>query len=472
MIPHLQPYPAYKDSGVAWLGDVPEHWEVHRLKSKVANLVDQTATRETGELYVRLEDVESWTGRYRPPEDDVEFDSQVKRFRPDDVLFGKLRPYLAKVIRPTESGVCVGEFLVLRTRSTDLHPGYLEQSLRSRPFIGLVDSSTFGAKMPRADWGFIASVAFPFPSRDEQAAIVRFLDYVGRRVRRYVRAKRRLIDLLNEQKQAVIQRAVTRGLDPTVRLKPSGVDWLGDIPKHWEVMALRFRYMVELGKMLDTKRITGEHLVPYLRNVDVRWDEIRTDDLPEMDVGADEYARYTLEKGDLLVCEGGEVGRAAIWGGSIRLIAYQKALHRVRPINGSGDQPRYLMFVLETAASRGVFLAEGSENTFAHLTSEKLRRHRFAFPPPNEQKVIVECIDEALIGLTESESLVKNEMELITEYRTRLIADVVTGKLDVREAAAALPDEPDEELGEVSEDAELGDELEEELEMVAEEVEA
>ena len=130
---------------------------------------------------------------------------------------------------------------------------------------------------------------------------------------------------LNEQKQAIIRRAVTRGLDPNVKLKHSGIPWLGDVPEGWDVAALRHRYNQCLGKMLDTKRITGAHLLPYLRNTDVQWEKINVGNLPTMDISPDEYDRYTVAPGDLLVCEGGEVGRAAIWVGQIERCAFQKA---------------------------------------------------------------------------------------------------------------------------------------------------
>ena len=270
------------------------------------------------------------------------------------------------------------------------------------------------------------------PPLPEQSAIACFLDHFDHRTNRLIHAKRRLIELLNEQKQAIIHRAVTRGLDPNVRLKPSGVEWLGDVPEHWEIVALRMRYSVQLGKMLDAKRITGSHLVPYLRNADVQWDRINVIDLPMMDIREDEYPRYTVQPGDLLICEGGEVGRAAFWNGVLPICGYQKALHRVRPISEVRDVLRFLFYVMFHASKRGVFVADGSENTIAHLTAEKLRRHRFAFPPKNEQEMIANLLDTVLANLDRTVSRALGEISLLREYRTRLIADVVTGKLDVR----------------------------------------
>jgi type I restriction enzyme S subunit len=272
---------------------------------------------------------------------------------------------------------------------------------------------------------------------------VRFLDYADRRIRRYIRAKQKLIKLLEEQKQAIIHRAVTRGLDPNVRLKPSGVEWLGEVPEHWEVVALRHRYSQVLGKMLDSKRITGSHSLPYLRNTDVQWDRIQVDDLPMMDIPESEYERYTVRIGDLLVCEGGELGRCATWAGALAVCGFQKALHRLRPRNAGRDAPRFMHYAIRSAAKTEAF-NDGHVSTIPHLTGDKLRAHRFPFPSHSEQEAIVAFLDSALADVERTSAVTQNEISLLREYRTRLIADVVTGKLDVRQAAARLPDDPEE----------------------------
>jgi type I restriction enzyme S subunit len=307
------------------------------------------------------------------------------------------------------------------------------------------------------------------PPLAEQAAIVRYLDHVDRRVRRLVRAKRKLIALLTEQKQAIIHHAVTRGLDPNVPLKDSGVEWLGQVPEHWEVAALRLMYYQCLGKMLDAKRILGTDLLQYLRNTDVQWDRINVANLPQMDISESEYERYTVSSGDLLVCEGGEVGRAAIWSGELEVCGFQKALHRLRPRDVRRQHVRFMYFALR-AACEGDAFSDGHVSTIAHLTGDKLRAHRFAFPPHQEQVAIVEHLDESSANIDNTIVRAHREIDLLNEYRTRLIADVVTGKLDVRESAAALPevdpltaeDEPPEEQDDIGDTEEVEiEELEE-----------
>src|SRR5688500_3916857 len=166
--------------------------------------------------------------------------------------------------------------------------------------------------------------------------------------------------------------------------KDSGVEWLGKIPAHWQVAPVYARYEVALGKMLDAKRVTGEFSGPYLRNVDVQWDMVNTERLPEMDFAPWERDRYSVRPGDLLVCEGGEVGRTAIWRGGIEPCFYQKALHRVRPC-AKRDDPRFFFYLMFMAAKQGIFASSGNQNTIDHLTAVQLKHYRFPFAPEPEQ---------------------------------------------------------------------------------------
>jgi type I restriction enzyme S subunit len=286
----------------------------------------------------------------------------------------------------------------------------------------------------------LGSIPCPVPPVDEQQTIAHFLDAKIAQIDALVAKKRQLIDKLKEKRQALIARTVTRGLppeaakaaglEPNPEMKDSGVDWLGEIPVHWATPPLYARYSVELGKMLSEAKITGQHLIPYLRNVDVQWNIINFQDLPEMDISPAEYPRYTIRTGDLLVCEGGEVGRASIVGKFDGVIGYQKALHRLRALRVDED-PFFMCFLLEWAAQAGVFNA-GGISTIAHLTGEQLRKYRFPNPPQNEQQLIVQYLQRE----TEKNSHLQREVETaitrLTEYRQALITSAVTGKIDVR----------------------------------------
>jgi len=223
---------------------------------------------------------------------------------------------------------------------------------------------------------------------------------------------------------------------PYPTYNPSGIEWLGDIPAHWVTPPVYTRYVVELGKMLDERRITGDYLLRYLRNVDVQWDRIDSIELPEMDIHPSERERFTVKQGDLLVCEGGEVGRAAIVTKSEMGLGYQKALHRLRPL-GNREVPRFMFFTLVWAASTGVFLAGGNPNTIPHLTGEKLRRYRFPAPPTPEQRAIAGFLDGETSKI---DSLVSKKRELVKrlkEKRLALTSRTVTKGLPPHEARAA-----------------------------------
>jgi len=450
MIDGLKPYPAMKDSGVPWLGAVPEHWRVERLKSSMTNVIEQAAQRQSDDMYVALEHVESWTGLVRPADSGVAFDSQVKRFRAGDILFGKLRPYLAKVTRPTSDGVCVGEFLVLRPRRPDGFAPYLEQLLRSKPVIDSVNSSTFGAKMPRADWQFVGGMPIPLPPLPEQAAIVRFLDHADRRIRRYIRAKQKLIKLLEEQKQAIIHRAVTRGLDPNVRLKPSGVEWLGDVPEHWEELPLKRVSRLDNSGNYGVEPEQGEEVLPVATTAQIdrdgRFDVAR---MPRRGFSRAEVGRYGCRPGDILVVKSsGSIfnvisGKAGIVRSDTPRFIFSNFLMRI-VADPAAIEPEYLFLLLSGYLTRERVKRMVAGTTYPNLRVGEYMSALVPVPPISEQRSITSAVSMMTTAVDHAVRSARTEIDLLREYRTRLIADVVTGKLDVREAAARLPDEAEE----------------------------
>ena len=474
MIADLKPYPAMKDSGVPWLGEVPEHWEVRRIKTLFREKDERSGSSDCVLLSLTrargiVPQAEA-SGRIAST-DDL---SKYKVCWPGDLVMNRMQAWSGMFALSTYTGVVSPDYSVFGAVS-DAEGKFFEHLFKTPVFVDQFAQRSKGIgsgfnRLYTPDFGAVPAVIPPLP---EQAAIVRFLDYVDRRIRRYIRAKQKLIKLLEEQKQAIIHRAVTRGLDPNVRLKPSGVEWLGEVPEHWEVAALRHKYSQVLGKMLDTKRITGDHSLLYLRNTDVQWDKINVEELPTMDISEGEYERYTVRVGDLLVCEGGDVGRSAIWLGQLDVCGFQKALHRLRPRAATRGVPRFMLYALQSATKRGAF-DDGHISTIAHLTGDKLRAHRFPFPPMTEQLAIAQFLDACLADIGHAEQVAHSEISLLREYRTRLIADVVTGKLDVREAALRLPDEAEKPEPPDEADAltEAEDAIAADLDAVPEEAEA
>ena len=452
MIANLIPYPKMKDSGVEWLREVPEHWGVLPNRALFAEVNEREHPQEPmlsvtiaeGVIHQRelLEDSSK--------KDSSRLDrSAYKLVQPGDIAYNKMRAWQGSVGRSEYRGIVSPAYVIQRPRERS-NSGYFHHLMRTPAFKKEAERWSYGItsdmwSLRPEHFKMIYSCLPPIP---EQATIVRFLDHTDQRIQRYIGAKEKLVKLLEEQKQAHIHQAVTGQIDvrtrqPSPAYKDSGVEWLGEVPEHWEVAALRHRYSQCLGKMLDSKRITGSHLLPYLRNTDIQWDRINIEDLPTMDISPDEYDRYTVQQDDLLVCEGGEVGRCALWSDELTRYGFQKALHRLRPRNAGQDVARFMYYALR-AAAKGHAFNDGHLSTIAHLTGDKLRTHRFPFPTFPEQAAIVEYLDNTTADITAAIDRARCQIDLVREYRTRLIADVVTGKLDVREAAAGLPDGADE----------------------------
>jgi type I restriction enzyme, S subunit len=310
---------------------------------------------------------------------------------------------------------------------------YVLNSVVSREYLGCLGSTTTGLR--NLSGGLLGELLTPGPPPSLQRDIADFLDRKTAAIDDLIRRKERLIELLEERRLAIITRAVTKGMSPNTPMRNSGIGWLGPVPGHWQVSPLYSTYEVKLGKMLNSRAITGDDLAPYLRNADVQWGRINSESLPEMDFSGDS-ARYRLRAGDLLVCEGGEVGRSAIWLGQLEPCYYQKALHRLRP-RARGQIPQYMYYALLVAAKRGAFEEGGGHSTIAHLPAEKLRRHRFPNPPIAEQHAIVKHIAAAEPATLRAFETTTRSIARLHEYRQAVIAATVTGKLDIAASVAS-----------------------------------
>ena len=463
MIANLNPYPNMRSSGVPWVGDFPIHWRLtpnramlSRRKVLVGKAFNEYTLLSLTKEGVIVRDISTARGKFSA---DMGTCQEVRRGDLVFCLFDVPETPRTVGLSPHD-GMITGAYTVFECDDPVL-ARFLEAFYIAMDDRKLLRPLYSGLRNTIPPLRFLGTKT-PVPTHVEQHAIVRFLDHADLRIRRYIRAKERQLELLEEQKRAIIHWAVTGRIDvrtgqPYPVYKDSSVEWLGKVPQHWEVSALRFRYEQCLGKMLDAKRIVGEHLVPYLRNVDVQWDEINSSDLPRMDIYPHEIARYTLRSGDLLVCEGGDIGRSAIWQEEIKPCGFQKALHRLRPWKNDRDRPRFLSYALRVAVTRGAF-NDGHESTIGHLTGEKLRSHRFAFPPAEEQRSVETFLQNNQRKFAALQNARMKSIDLLKEYRTRLIADVVTGKLDVRAANAGLPeidplraeDDPDDDGTEVN----------------------
>jgi type I restriction enzyme S subunit len=435
VITDLEPYPAMKDSGVPWLRDVPEHWEVvPALAAYRPRQVKNTGMIETTVLSLSY-------GRIivKPPE-------RLRGLVPESFETYQVVDPGNIIVRTTDlqndqtslrighsahRGIITSAYMCLETAPRVSNEfGY--QYLNACDLLKIIYG--FGSGLRQSlDFSDIKRMPVLVPPLLEQAAIVRFLDYADRRIRRYIRAKQKLIELLEEQKQAIIHRAVTRGLDPNVRLKPSGVEWLGDVPEHWRVVragtvcdflsAKAHEQFVEAG---------GEHICVTARFVSTEGRKVRhcTKNFSP------------AQRGDVLMVmsdlpRGRALARTYLVNDD-RSYAVNQRVCILRPIRVN---PQFLAF---TADRHPDLLAHDDGFNQTHLPNAAFKIMRLPLPPLAEQETIAAFLGRERFVREVTVQRADREIDLLREYRTRLIADVVTGKLDVREAALLLPDEVEE----------------------------
>ncbi len=286
------------------------------------------------------------------------------------------------------------------------------------------------------------SISIAVPCVSEQNAIVCYLSSVDRRVRRYVRAKERLIGLLEEEKQAIINQAVTRGLDPSVRLKASGVEWLGDVPEHWEVRRVKSLSSVRRGaspRPIDDPRYfddDGEYAWVRISDVSASEHYLEKTSQRLSTIGASKSVK--IEPGSLFLSIAASVGKPIVT--SIKCCIHDGFVYFPQ-FKGNVD------FLYQVFSCDGPFEKLGKLGTQLNLNTETVGDIRLGWPPVHEQSMIVEYIVQSTAGIDHVIDRNRRQVELVEEYRTRLIADVVTGKLDVREAAERLGVDGEDELG-------------------------
>lgn len=349
---------------------------------------------------------------------------------PGDIVFNKLRTWQGGLGVSNYTGIVSPAYFVCRPIQA-VKPRFLHYLLRSSVY--LQELTRISKWMPPSQfdisWEQLRCLPILLPSVNEQRKVVDFLDVETARIEALISKKCRLIELLIEYVDSIVLDGVSGNLtSPDSFLKHSGVDWLGDIPRHFETPWLGAFHTTQLGKMLSVEAATGPDQYPYIKNTNVRWDHFDLEDLPTMTFDASDRQRCSLRSGDVLVCEGGEVGRSAVWDHDSEIF-FQKALHRVRPLGE--NVPRYLMYCLWAAAKLRVFEVEGNQATIVHLTGEKLREHRFPWPPLEEQRQIVELIDAQRKRIDQITESLRKQMELLIERRQALVTDVVTGQKQV-----------------------------------------
>jgi len=412
-----------KHSGIEWIGNIPSDWEIKKLKY-VTRLRNEIGRLYDDDIYLGLENIESSTGKYIQTETEYDdgFYSVVKK---GDILFGKLRPYLEKVYMSDIDGFCSGEFVNFKEFNGEKR--YLFYFLLSHGFIEIVNSSTYGAKMPRAEWEYIKNLNIPMPILYEQNAIAAFLDTQCNKIDNIITELEQQIEILKQYKTSLITETVTKGLNKNVPMKNSGIDWIGKIPAHWEVGRIKYCYDIVLGKMLQpVQEGNKDREVHYMCAVNVTWDGIDLSILKKMWFSPSEVRMYLLQKGDLLVTEGGDVAIACIWNNELQECCIQNALHLIR--NNGKNLNSFLYYWLYFLKHTGYIDLVCNKATITHFTKEKFGESPICTIPVEEQKAISNFLDEKLVSINQMIKAKQQSIDTMKAYKKSLIYEYVTGK--------------------------------------------
>jgi len=411
-------------------------WTPARLKFAAPLRNERMSASSDHADYLGLENIESWTGGIIEGEsksNDTTDDAGLANvFKEGDVLFGKLRPYLAKACHAPRDGVCSTELLVMRPAES-LHPRFLLYSLLTPDFVGAVDASTFGAKMPRASWDFIGSLEIRVPPIEAQTIIANYLDRETARIDGLIAEKERMLALLEEKRAALISRVVTRGLDPNAPLKPSGLEWLGEIPAHWELWRLKHLGRVESGSGFPHEfqgNEDSELLFLKVSDMNFPGNEYR------ISASNNTVSREVARELSATVLPSGAVVYAKI--GAALLLNKRRILQREACIDNNMSA-----FVPSRVTSEwahawlsildfGEFVNPGAIPSFTEGQQKDLP---MAVPPVEEQQAITRSIEAATARTNTLTEEVARSIDLLRERRAALITAAVTGQIPLEEMA-------------------------------------
>lgn len=416
----LAPYPSYRPARTHWLGMVPDHWREKRGKYFFREVDERSQTGE--EELLSVSHTTGVTPRSQKNVTMFKAESYVghKVARPNDIVINTMWAWMSALGVSKDVGIVSPAYGVYRSLNNDnFLPDYLDYFLRT-PMLRweyICRSTGIRSSRLRLYPDQFLDIAFPCPPREEQESMVAFLRAKNVQVRRLIRNKRRLIGLLNEQKQAIINRAVTRGLNPDAPMKPTGIDWMPEVPAHWEVVPLKRVCVLHRGYDLpDDKRVEGQYPVVSSAGV-IGTHVIAMASGPGVATG-----RYG-STGKIFYIE------EDFWPHNTAL--YVSQFH--------GNLPRYVFYLLHILR----YEEHSDKSAVPGIDRKDLHDIRVAKAPLHEQQKIVAALDDDLAELGEAIEKIAAEIRLINEYRERLIADVVTGKLDVRHIEIAAPaDEP------------------------------
>lgn len=459
MTDDLQPYPEYKDSGLPWLGKIPAHWEIKRAKS-IFQRIDQRSKTGKEEL-LTVSSARGIVPRKTATVTMFKAESYLgyKLCWPGDLVINSLWAWGGGLGVSNHHGIISSAYGVYRIRQdAQMSPAFVHQVVRSSSFNWELQVRSKGVWISRLQLTDVSFLDAPFfiPPPDEQAAIVRFLDHANGRIDRAIRAKRKVIALLNEQKQAIIASLVTgkcevrrvKGEDgsdislftprPSHFMKPSGIPWLGDIPAHWGTPLLgRCLTRIEQGwSPVAAEGELGERQWCVLTLSSIRRGTFNPEAIKPVSTSTDIPHDIEVSNGDLLLTRSNtrdRVGDVCIVKNVRHRTLLCDLIYRLSLRIGA-FVPQFLVYQLLCPLGRGQIEkdARGSSGTMPKISQSHIKAWRVLLPSTEEQQSIVESIEVESRPIDTTISNLEREIALLREYRTRLTADVVTGKLDVR----------------------------------------
>ncbi len=443
--PDLKPYPAYKDSVVAWLGDVPNHWQLRRTKTLLRERSEKGHPDEPLLAATQTKGVvlkEQYENRTVLALKDLHL---LKLVRVGDFVIS-LRSFQGGIEYARDQGIISPAYTVLHAIDPATH-GYLAWLFKSRSYIDNLRLHVTGIRQGQnLDYEKLGRSVLPLPPSDDRLSIVRFLNHADRSIRRYISAKQKLIKVLEEQKQAIINRTVTCGLDPSAHLKPTGSQFIAQIPEHWSILQIRRLVSTVTSGSRGWATFYSDEGDIFLqsgnlgRSMSLNLSTIQHVHLPSNAEGV----RTRVQRDDLLICiTGALTGNVILVDRDLAKAYVNQHVALVRP-RRDAVLPKFLGYCLYSKIGRVQFKATEYGGTKQGLGLDEVKSAVVPLPPRAEQDQIVKALDEQLTTLNLAVEQTLHEIGLVREYRTRLIADVVTGKLDVRRAAEQLLDETEE----------------------------
>ncbi len=417
-----------KPSGIDWIGDIPDEWDITKVRF-VTKLRSEQGFYNSDDKYIGLENISSYTGEYISTES--EYDAGIyDLYKTGDLLFSKLRPYLAKALIADDCGFCTGELAVIKEYNGDIR--YLFYYMLSDGFLKMVDASTYGAKMPRASWDYIKNLQIPVIGKAEQQAIADFLDKECGQIDSIAADLEKQIALLQQYKKSLITETVTKGLDKSVPMKDSGVEWIGKIPEHWQKTRIKFEASI-IGS--GTTPDSGNSM--YYDNGEHSW--IQSGDL----YGNDYIYETEKQLTNLAILEchalnwyikdfvvvamyGASVGNVAI----SKIDSFTNQACCVIKLNEKNDN-RYLFYFLKAAQEEMLLKAFGG--TQPNISQVIIKNLNFLNVPLLEQIEIANFLDSKCDMINEMLKSKKDQYDVLIKHKKSLIYEYVTGKKRVKE---------------------------------------